>query len=233
MVCDMVAKSPHIIDLEFLPMLAHDNPKVLRDELQMIINKSTSQNSYDKLVLGDGLCGNVTAGLSCDIPMVIPRIHDCCTMFMGSKEKYLQEFADKLSMRWCTNGYYERCYARNGMQDYFASDDYKRSAEYLKLVEEYDEDNAQYIWETMHPPIEMDEAAYIEIDGYEYNNTRDLYEKHLKEIGCDIRILKGDTSFFEKLVNGPWAEDIFLEVLPGEQIVPVYDLAQVFTVAKE
>ena len=230
MACEMTARSPHVIDLEFVPMLAHDHPNTLRQELQQRIDRAVSAKHYDKLILGYGLCGNTTVGLHCSIPMILPRMHDCCTMFMGSKENYLREFGGHLSMRWSTNGYYERCYALPDSADYLSSGaGYKTSLEYLQLMEKYDEEDAQYIWDTLHPPMESKEAAYIEMPGYEANDTLNQYREQIEGNGCSLKVLQGDITFFEKLVNGPWASEIFLEVLPGEEVVPVYDMEQVIS----
>jgi len=232
--CDLVAKSPHIVDLEFLPMLTHDEPKKLNKMIQEKINKSVNESGrkYDAVILGFGLCGNSTIGLSCPIPMVIPRAHDCCTIHMGCRENFLAVFGDILSARWSSTGFYERehsvisscCGTSNccGKTEQFSS--YKTSAEYMGYVKQYGEDNADYIWETMHPEMETNEAVYIKIDGFEYSGSFEDYEREIDKAGKKLKIAYGNTSFLKSLVDGKWEDERFLIVPPGKKISGVYDM---------
>ena len=242
----LVAASPHTIDVEYVPMLAHNNPDKLRAELQARINAtlckgdSTARN-YDLLLLLYGLCGNAAVGLTSPIKMIIPRVHDCCTMFMGSRERFLQEFGNNLSMRWCSSGYYERSYIdKEGEGKRFTSGEalsftsdcgfshvFLTNPEYLALAEQYGEDNAQYIWQTLHPEIETPEAAYIRIDGHEVPGYEDGFKRQVEAQGKTMRVLKGSTAYLKAMINGPWDNTRFLTVDPGEKICAVYDMEQV------
>ena len=232
--CDLVSKSPHIVDLEFVPMLAHVEPDRLREMIKNIIDKSTSETlrKYDAVILGFGLCGNAVIGLSCPIPMIIPRAHDCCTIHMGSKEKFLSEFKDSFSSRWCSTGYYERSFNRSiGSPAAEQLANYKTSAEYMGYLEKYDEEMADYLWETMHPAIETDESVYIKIDGYEYSDSLEQYRSMMEKEDIKIRIAKGDISILKSLINGEWDDKAFLTVPPGKKIAGVYDMEYVMEAA--
>ena len=110
--CSLAAESPHVIDIEFLPMLAHDKPEKLNKLIMEKLEKLgiESGRKYDAVILGFGLCGNSVTGLSCSVPLIIPRAHDCCTVLMGGKNQFLEAFGDILSARWSSTGYYERCH---------------------------------------------------------------------------------------------------------------------------
>ena len=228
--CELVSKSPHTVDLEFVPMLAHDEPKKLNGMIKEKIEKSINESgrSYDAVVLGFGLCGNSVVGLSCPVPMVIPRAHDCCTIKMGGKENFIAAFGDMLSARWSSTGYFERCHGLNC--DYFGSKQlasYKTSAEYIGYADQYGEENADYIWETMHPEIETDEAVYIKIPGFEYSNAFEEYSSEIEKSGKKLKVVEGDISMLKSLVDGQWDHERFLVVPPGKKIVGVYDMQQV------
>ena len=226
--CGIIAKSPNIVDVEFVPMLAHNEPERLRKELQERINAGVRVRNYDKLLLGYGLCGNTTAGLTCEIPVIIPRVHDCCAMFLGSRERFAEEFGDALSMRWSSNGYYERGHGDDNYNKHGFNAAYKTMPDYLQMIEQYGEENAEYIWETMHPKIETKEAAYIKIDGYEFNDSLENFRKSVAESGTGLRLINGATSFLEELINGPWDAERFLHVPAGKKITAVYDMETVF-----
>ena len=227
--CGLVSKSPHIIDIEFVPMLAHTEPEKLKQIIKDIIDKSinNSGRKYDAVLLGYGLCGNSVTGLSCSVPLVIPRAHDCCTVFMGGKDKFLSAFGGLLSTRWSNTGYFERCHLIDEQYGTGQLALYKTSAEYMGYVEQYGEDNADYIWETMHPNIETDEAIYIKIEGYEYSDAYEKYKCDIKKAGKELKTVEGDTSLLEALIDGEWDDERFLVVPPGKKIVGVYDMRYV------
>ena len=227
--CDLVAKSPHVVDVEFVPMLAHVEPDRLH---QMIADRieamEASDRRYDALILGFGLCGNATIGLSCSIPMIIPRMHDCCTAFMGSKQRFLETFKSALSSRWCTTGYWERTFSPNsGYPQLDQIDNYKTTAEYMNLVDQYDEETAEYLWETMHPKIEIKEAVYIKADGYEFSGAQEGFTAFCQRDEVSVNVVVGSNELLKALVDGQWDDERFLTVQPGQRVVGVYDMDQV------
>jgi len=147
-------------------------------------------------------------------------------MFMGSKEKFAEAFGNNLSMRWCTSGYYERCYIDNGL-DGNQSRSRETYPEYQALIQQFGEDNAEYIWETMHPEIETPEAAYIKIPGFEITSHEAAFQSLVEEQGKTLRVLEGDIIYLQDMINGPWDNKRFLTVCPGEKIGAVYDMEQV------
>lgn len=226
--CKLTAESKNIIDIEFVKMLAHIKPEQLRAELQERIDRSVKEREYDALLLGYGICGNATAGLTCKIPMVIPRVHDCCAMFMGSTERFVKEFGSAPSTRWCSNGYYERSYADpNYKDDITQMEFYKTGKEYIDLLEKYGEENAEYVWSTLHPKIETDEAVYIELDGFEYSGSREFFGREVEKQGKKLIMKQGDISMLRKMAEGQWDEKDFLVVQPGRTVTPVYDMREV------
>jgi hypothetical protein len=102
------AQSPHIVDVELLRLGLHDEPAYLRDQLQTRIDASTGQG-YDAIVLAYGLCGLATAGLMArDIPLVMPRAHDCITLFLGDRARYKDQFENNPGTYWYALDYIER-----------------------------------------------------------------------------------------------------------------------------
>ena len=76
----------------FTLKMSHDYPDYLRELLQKEID-NTDPNIFSHILLCYGLCGNAIAGLKTqDIPVVIPRAHDCCIIFLGSKQSHKEHF---------------------------------------------------------------------------------------------------------------------------------------------
>jgi hypothetical protein len=221
----LTAESPHVIDAEYVPMALHNEPDALRANLQKRMNEAAAFRDYDRLVLAYGLCGNTTAGLTCPVKLTMPRVHDCCALFMGSKERFLAEFGSSLSMRWCSSGYYERSIKASGWTE-FSSRSRETYPEYRALIEQYGEDNAEYIWETLHPEIETPEAAYI-VTGHEPPGYQAGFAEMIGRQGKTLKLLEGDGRYLRDLVNGPWDDERFLTLEPGQAIAAVYDMDRV------
>ena len=91
-------------------------------------------------MLAYGLCGQAIAGLTAaQIPLVIPRAHDCITLFLGSRERYREYFDNHAGVYFQTSGWIERGQNR-GTQ---------LSCAFDELVERYGEEDARYIYQEL------------------------------------------------------------------------------------
>ena len=93
--------SPHILETRYLEIGLHDHPDNLRKAVQCEIDAFDGRGDMEAVVLAYALCGRGTAGLRAGLHrLVIPRGHDCMTVFMGSKEKFACQQAA------CPDSYY-------------------------------------------------------------------------------------------------------------------------------
>ena len=231
MACLAASQSVNTVDLEFTPLRAHTEADDLRTRIQEAIDRTeTADNQYDAIVLGFGLCGNSIAGIKArGLKLIVPRAHDCCTVFLGSREKFVHNFKDRLSAQWSSHGYLERS------GDYFGGTELSKSIgfsrEYEDLVEQYGEENAKFVWETLHPVLPEQEKIYIRVEPFELFG---FFEKFQEKVRSDteqgkepeILVLDGSIRLICKLLNGEW-DDEFLVVHPGKSILPVYDMDRI------
>lgn len=227
--CYGISKTQHIVDPEFTPKAAHEKPDSLRDLIQSKIDAVDKSGGYDGILLGFGLCGNSTSGLVArSIPLVIPRAHDCCTIFLGSKDRFLEHFKDNLSAEWSSAGYMERggAYLRETDTGKLLGAD----KTYQDLIEQYGEENAQYIWETINPKSNFDELIYIEIPETAHLGYQERIKELAKEQGKSVRVIDGDMRLILGLIEGKWSTDDYLIVPPGKSIKPVYDQKEVISI---
>ena len=84
--CLCLARSPHVIDVEFFELGEHAQPSRLNQALQAKIDQTeNAAKAYAAILLLYGLCGNATNGLQTrQTRLVLPRAHDCCTILLGS-----------------------------------------------------------------------------------------------------------------------------------------------------
>lgn len=227
--CLSIANSPHSVDPEFTPKGAHDMSSYLRELLQKKIDETENQGVHDAILLGYGLCGNGTVGLkNSKIPLVIPRAHDCCTIFLGSREKFVEYFKDDLSAEWSSVGYMER--GNNYTRQTDTTQILGLDMEYGELVKKYGEDNAQYLWETLHPKKHNKELIFIDVPETARPEYLEKLKQEAEKQGKSVRILPGDIRIIQSLVNGNWDEKDFLIVPPGHTIKGVYDQVKVVTI---
>ena len=213
-----LARSPHQVDVEFLPKGLHDtgSQKMLA-RLQEAVD-GVDAARHDAVLLGYGLCGTGLAGLRArDVPLVLPRAHDCITLFLGSRARYLEYFQATPGVYFQTSGWIERGGAGGGETQLALGLGYT----FADLVEKYGEEDARYLWEAMTPGYRQ--FTYIEM-GLEPD---DRFERHTRdragERGWAFEKLRGNMRLFEALVAGDWDEDEFLVVEPGWRIVARYD----------
>lgn len=219
-------------ECEWLELGWHENPDALNAELRRRI-AACADKGYRAVLLLFGLCSRATAGL-CPPPdsrLVIPRVHDCVSLHLGSARRYLDEQDAEPGTYWFSRGFLRKSGGEwtealgmgsgawlTGLGDGVTSPEALRA----RLIEEYGEDNADYLYETL-------------VEGWKKNYRRGVYlewesnpgreeergwaEAYAAKHGwaftdrpVDLRLLRG-------LLNGPWPEDEFVTVLPGQCLV--------------
>ncbi|MBW1699490.1 MAG: DUF1638 domain-containing protein [Deltaproteobacteria bacterium] len=221
-VCLLIAKSPHIFDVEFTEKDSHNRSDTLRSLIQDEIDRSQGKK-YDAILLGYGLCGNATVGLVArDTRIVVPRAHDCCTLFLGSKETFKQYFKDNPSQPFSSPGYMER--SDSPFHDSLVMEDMESDPKYVEFVEKYGEANARYIYESMYgSKTNHSKLVYIEIPETANTAYAEMCRKRAEEARMEFVPLKGSLKLLKNLINGSWTEQDFLVLNPGQQSVGIYD----------
>jgi len=218
----VVARSPHFIDVEFLPKGLHDiGSSMMLARVQEVVDRV---QNYDAILLGYGLCNNGLAGLTArNIQVVLPRAHDCITLFMGSKEKYLEYFNSHPGVYFKTTGWIERGESNGELRQLSVPSQLGINMSYEQLVEKYGEDNARYLFEELGYVKNYGQFTFIEM-GIEPNGQ---FERHTRELaeerGWKYEKLQGDLSMIQRLVEGVWNEKEFLVIPPGWRVVARYD----------
>ena len=221
------ADCKNYLDISWLRQGYHDEPNRLHDILQDSIDKIDAGNDpfscgekvgeFDAIVLGYGLCSNGVCGVqSKRFPIVVPRAHDCITLFLGSKERYRELFdSNNGGVFWYTPGWIEnslmpseRTYTR-------------KLAEY---IEKYGEDNAEYLMEMEEKWMkDYNAVAYVQMPGIAYPDYRGYSQKCAEYLGWAHQEYKGDDSLLHALVDGDWDDERFLVIPPKQSCEQSFD----------
>jgi hypothetical protein len=216
------ARSPHIVDLTLLRQGLHDRPGGLRERLQAELDW-TEAATYDAIGLAYGLCGGAIAGLVARAaPVVLPRAHDCITLFLGSRERYAAEFIGHPGTYWYAQDFMERGDGRStvGMG---AQSDEARQRTYEEYVERYGRDNADYLMEALGEwRSHYDRAVFVDLGVGDGSAVETRARTEAVEQGWGYDRLPGDMVLVKRLVDGDWADD-FLVLQPGERSVQAWD----------
>jgi len=214
------AHSPHIVDVELSRIGLHNDPGELRGYIQSRID-SVSVENYDAVVLAYGVCGKATIGLTArEIPVVIPRAHDCITLFLGSRERYSAEIEDCPGTYWYSRDYVERGLGTGVALSLGAGDG--SSTTYEDYVRKYGRANADYLMEVMGAwQQHYQRAAFIDVGVGSDIETADRALKDALERGWAFEQIAGALNLIEMLLQGDWRDE-FLVVEPGRQIMMTY-----------
>ena len=219
------AQSPHVVDVTLFKLGLHRSPGDLQQRLQAEVDASQGQG-YDAVVMAYGLCGRATAGLEArQIPLVIPRAHDCITLFLGSRKRYQEQHEKFPGTYWYSQDYIERG-SQDGQKVVLGSGlDDERSMEeiYEEYVEKYGKDNADYLMEVMGAwQSHYQRAAYIEMGSKGTSQVETQAREEAARRGWTFERVTGELALIQNLLNGSWEKD-FLVLQPGQRLAMSYD----------
>lgn len=214
-------QSPHDLDIEYIELGEHAHPNDLRAKLQGKIDAATD---VDAVLLCYGLCGRATDGLSArDKPIILPRSHDCGGILLGSRKRFEEVFREMPSTPFSSVGIVE-----NG--DYFFDGGNLILGDgWDALVAQYGEEDAQYIYDMMHPKLDgkLQPIYFIATSEIDSAKAKEICREKAEAEGREFRELAGDLRLVRMLLAGEHPATEFLIVNPGETIRQTGDWDQI------
>ena len=232
--CYLAATSPHHVDLEFLRKGLHDlETGDMQTRIQNAIDAIGPDDRYDAILLGYARCNDGVVGLKAgSIPLVIPRAHDCITLFFGSRRAYREYFDENPGTYYMTTGWIERgdfdpsdksfgqqtSLGQAGVLEKLGLGD-----SYEEMVEKYGKDNADYIvasmgnWRNVYSKV-----LYLKMGFCDETHFIAKAGERARQNNWELEVRDGDPSLLARMFNGQWDDD-FLVVRPGRRIAPRND----------
>ncbi len=232
----LLAELPTAVDCHWVEQGLHDRPELLKQELHKLVTAAPA--GYDAVLLGFGLCSNCTLELAAPAgtPLVIPRVHDCISFYLGGAAAYYTEYDREPGTYWFARGFMHREDADRpnpGVLGYAPGGEELSPTKYAQMrqeyVEQYGEENADYLMETLVDSwkAKYKRAVLLTWDYPEAAADRERvkafaaqYHWAYEERSADLRLLR-------MLLCGDWPDQEFIVLPPGRSLAASND-RQVF-----
>ncbi|MCC8179514.1 MAG: DUF1638 domain-containing protein [Planctomycetes bacterium] len=224
-------------DIEWFEMGLHERPEKLRLELEKRVH-AASRDKFDTILLLFGLCSNATAGLvaPAGVTIIIPRVHDCVSLYLGSAKTYQQEMTKEAGTYWFSRGFLHRSDGRSpelsglGAGGSLVGNEdgtYMSVAEMRdQFVEQYGEENADYLIETLVESWKKNYRRAVFIDWGD-SSTGEQDRRYVEQYAKDNNWVYETRPFaprlLEALLFGDWPEDEFVVLKPGQRLIATHD----------
>lgn len=211
------ADMDHILRVDYLPMGLHDTPNRMRAKLLNLVKQAEDDLRTEAVVLVYGLCGKGTAGLSTTrVPLVLPRAHDCITLFLGSAKRYA-EYQKKHP-----EAYY---YTPGWMRGKRTPGPERIQSMREELAERFDDpDDIEYLidmerqgWENPH------RATYIDLGLSNRGDFPEMACNCAARLNWKFEQIQGDPTLLRDTLAGNWDDERHLFVQPGTVIAASHD----------
>ena len=188
------------ISFIFLEQSLHRTPQKMKEVIKEEVEKADSWDG-DYIILSYGLCSNGILGVKSNRhAIVIPRVHDCIALFLGSWEKYAEEHQKEPGTYYLTKGWIEEGKSPLGI--------------YHEYSERYGAETAE--WVIKEELKNYTRIALVDTGLHLTETHRDHAKENARFLNLRYEEINGSLAFFEKMLRGWWDKD-FIILKPGEE----------------
>ncbi len=212
-----VRSCPQVLHVEKLRQGLHNDPPRLRRELQEAVDRVEQQvPKAEVIVLGYGLCSRGTEEVCTRrCRMVIPRAHDCITLLLGDRRRYADYVRQQPGTYWYSPGW-NRHHVPPGPQRY--------ETLHKQYVERYGEDNAEYLMSAeQHWFNTYNRATYVDLGVGATPEDLTFTRACADWLHWQMDHQHGDAELLRTLLTGPWDDERFLVLAPGQSLTMTAD----------
>jgi hypothetical protein len=189
------------ISFVFLEQSLHRTPQKMKPIIQEEIDKAAEED-WDYVILSYGLCSNGILGVKAiRHPIVIPRVHDCIALFLGSWDRYMEEHKKEPGTYYLTKGWIDEGKSPLGI--------------YQEYCQRYDKETAE--WVIREELKNYTRIALVDMGAELWEAHREYAKENAQFLHLRYEEIKGSLAFFEKILRGRWDKD-FVILKPGEEV---------------
>lgn len=216
------ARSPHTVNVVQLSAALHAEPLTLRQRIQHQIDAAGPE--VDAIVLAYGLCGGATAGLVArQAPVILPRAHDCITIFLGDRDRYNSEHESTPGTYWYIQDQIDR---GNDLKGWLLGDAARAedvAATRAEYVSRFGADNAEYLMEVLGEWRERYErGSFIDTGLGDSEAAAEHARQEAERRGWRFERTLADLRLVKRLLYGEWDDD-FQVLQPGQRLEMSFD----------
>jgi hypothetical protein len=202
---------PQVAHVDMLQQGLHNEPDKLRVEVQAAIDRAERDHDAQAVVLGYGLCSRGTEGITGRSALVvIPRAHDCITLLLGDKDRYATYVRDCPGTYWYSPGW-NKAHTPPGKERYE-----KLLAQY---VQKYGQEDAQFLMESEQQWFRSyTRATYVDLGVGVTPRDLQYTQSCAQWLGWQYDHQRGDPALLLELLRGPWSDERFVVLRPGQTI---------------
>lgn len=218
-----IAASERQVDAVWLPKDLHDRGgRAMMAVLQERCDRADPAR-HQAVALGFALCNNGLVGLRAGaLPIIAYRSHDCIGCLLGSRSRYEDEFRAQPGTYWYSAGWIERGGGGSHLAPPAVPDD--ADPQWRKMVAKYGEDNARFLWDELRAQTaHYTRLAYIDTGVGPQERFAAEARRKAEDRGMSFERMAGDVRWIQALIDGPWDDERFLVVRPGQTVVARYD----------
>lgn len=195
----LVNITPHV-ETRYLEASLHDTPEKMPGMIQEEIDRASAYAS--QIVIGYGLCSNGTVGLTAPRQgLIIPRVHDCIALLLGSQEAYNKLSREKPGTFYLTPGWVEERKDPLG---------YMENSYVPKLGREMAE------WGIREELKHYTHIILINTGSKDMAPVRKIAMENARFLEKEYEEIDGKSYYFKMIVTGPYPEEAFIHISPGE-----------------
>jgi len=197
---DTLANAHSHIEIRYLDQNMHERPEQMPAVVQAEIDAVKAYAG--QIILGYGLCSNGIVGVRAPRQgLIIPRVHDCITLFLGSRAVYEKVFYEHPGTYYLTPGWVEE---RKDPLGYMAS----------TYVPKMGREKAE--WGIREELRNYTRIVMIDTHAEDMEPLRRIARENAAFLEKEYAEIPGGQDYFRRILFGPYPEADFIHLQAGE-----------------
>jgi len=197
---DNLAGEDNSIEIRYLESSLHERPKKMPKLLQEQID--IAEKYASQIILSYGLCSNGVVGIKAPKQgLIIPKVHDCISLFLGSRQAYDKIFHERPGTYYLTPGWVE---VGNDPLGYMEKD----------YVPKMGREMAE--WGIKEELKNYTHIVLINTKSRDMEPFRKIAKENAAFLGKKYEEISGSQDYFRKILFGPYDKKDFVLLQPGE-----------------